>query len=174
VGRDDTQFSVVRYGNVLGSRGSVVPFFLQKKSEGILPITDPQMTRFWITLDQGVGFVLKCLETMVGGELFVPKIPSMNMMDLAKAICSECKTETVGIRPGEKLHEVMVPKDDAYRTLEYEDHYLIQPDFRFFGRRFNGEKGKPVPRVFEYNSETNPWKLSIEEAREMINKLEAS
>jgi len=168
VGRDDTRFSVVRYGNVLGSRGSVVPFFLKKKSEGILPITDPRMTRFWITLDQGVKFVLKCHEIMVGGELFVPKIPSMNMMDLAKAICPECKTEIVGIRPGEKLHEVMVPKDDARRTLEYEDHYLIQPDFRFFGRRFNDENGKPVSNDFEYNSATNPWKLSIEEAREMI------
>ena len=172
VGRDDTRFGVVRYGNVLGSRGSVVPFFLQKKSEGILPITDPQMTRFWITLDQGVEFVLKCLETMVGGELFVPKIPSMNMLDLAKTICPECKIEIVGIRPGEKLHEVMVPKDDARRTLEYEDHYLIQPDFNFWGRRFNGQKGKPIADDFEYSSETNPWKLGIEEAGEMIRSLQ--
>ena len=174
VGRNHTRFSVVRYGNVVGSRGSVIPFFLKKKEDGALPITDPRMTRFWITLDQGVKFVLKCLEIMVGGELFVPKIPSMNMMDLAKAICSECKTEIIGIRPGEKLHEVMVPKDDARRTLEYEDYYLIQPDFNFWGRRFNGENGKPVSNDFEYSSDTNPWKLSIEEAREMIKKLEAS
>ena len=136
VGHDHTGFSVVRYGNVAGSRGSVIPFFLKKKEEGMLPITDPRMTRFWITLEQGVDFVLKCLESMVGGELFVPKIPSMNMMDLAKAIAPECKTEIIGIRPGEKLHEVMIPKDDARRTIEYEDKYIIKPDFRFFGTSF--------------------------------------
>lgn len=171
VGREDTAFSVVRYGNVIGSRGSVIPFFLKKKEEGILPITDPRMTRFWITLEQGVDFVLKCLEIMVGGELFVPKIPSMNMMDIAEAIAPECKTEIIGIRPGEKLHEVMVPKDDAHRTIEYDDKYIIKPDFAFFSRRFNSNSGKPVPEGFEYNSETNPWKLSIEEAREMIAGL---
>jgi len=171
VGRDDSRFSVVRYGNVVGSRGSVIPFFLKKKLEGTLPITDPRMTRFWITVDRCVRFVLKCFEIMVGGELFVPKIPSLNMMDLAKAICPECKTEVIGIRPGEKLHEVMVPKDDARRTVEYEDYYLIQPDFRFFERRFGGEEGKPVSDGFEYNSYTNPWKLSVEEAREMIQGL---
>ena len=129
------------------------------------------MTRFWITLEKGVKFVLNCLESMVGGELFVPKIPSMNMMDLAEAIAPECKKEIIGIRPGEKLHEVMVPKDDAHRTIEYDDKYVIQPDFRFFGMRFNSNGGKPVSEEFEYNSETNPWKLSIEEAREMIVKL---
>lgn len=171
VGQDHTVFSVVRYGNVAGSRGSVIPFFLKKKAEGVLPITDPRMTRFWITLEQGVDFVLKCLEITVGGELFVPKIPSMNMMDLAKAIAPECKTEIIGIRPGEKLHEVMVPKDDAHRTIEYEDKYIIKPDFAFFGRRFNSNDGKPVPEEFEYNSGTNPWKLSIEEAREIIANL---
>jgi len=116
VGEDNTRFCVVRYGNVVGSRGSVIPFFLQRKETGVLPITDSRMTRFWITLKQGVSFVLDCLERMVGGELFVPKIPSMNIMDLAKAIAPECKTEIVGIRPGEKLHEVMVSKDDARRT----------------------------------------------------------
>ena len=105
---------------------------------------------------------------MVGGEVFVPKIPSMSMLELAKAICPKCKTEIIGVRPGEKLHEVMVPKDDALRTLEYEDYYVIKPDFNFFGRRFNIEKGKPVSNDFEYRSDTNPWKLSIEEAREMI------
>ena len=173
VGRDDTVFSVVRYGNVAGSRGSVIPFFLKKRAEGVLPITDSRMTRFWITLEQGVDFVLKCLEIMVGGELFVPKIPSMNMMDLAKAVAPECKTEIIGIRPGEKLHEVMVPKDDAYRTIEYDDKYIIQPDFRFFVRRFNSNGGKPVPEGFEYNSESNPWKLSIKEAREMVKGLGA-
>ena len=171
VGRDDTIFSVVRYGNVLGSRGSVIPFFLERKKTGVLPITDAKMTRFWITLEQGVDFVLKCFERMVGGELFVPKIPSMNIMDLASAICPDCEMKIVGIRAGEKLHEVMVPRDDARKTLEYGDHYLIQPDFRYFERRFNGEKGKPVPDDFEYNSGTNPWVLSIDKMEEMIKKL---
>ena len=171
VGHEHTIFSVVRYGNVAGSRGSVIPFFLKKKAEGVLPITDPRMTRFWITLEQGVDFVLKCLEIMVGGELFVPKIPSMNMMDLAKAIAPECKTEIIGIRPGEKLHEIMVPRDDAHKTIEYDDKYIIQPDFRFFGRRFNPSGGKPVPDDFEYNSEANPWKLSIDEMKEIIRNL---
>ena len=168
VGADDTIFSVVRYGNVMGSRGSVIPFFLKKKDEGVLPITDPRMTRFWITLEQGVDFVLKCLERMVGGELFVPKIPSMNMMDLAEAIAPECKTEIIGIRPGEKLHEVMVPKDENRKTLEFDEYYLIQPDFDFWERRFVNHDGKQVPNDFEYNSGTNPWKLSVETMREMI------
>ncbi|MBU1055038.1 MAG: UDP-N-acetylglucosamine 4,6-dehydratase (inverting) [Proteobacteria bacterium] len=172
VGQEETIFSVVRYGNVLGSRGSVVPFFLKKKAEGkILPITDPRMTRFWITVEQGVDFVINCFRTMVGGELFIPKIPSMNMRDLAIAIGSECKTEIIGIRPGEKLHEVMVPKDDAHRTIEYDDKYIIRPDQEFFGRRFNSNGGKQVSEGFEYDSETNPWKLTIDEAREMIAQL---
>lgn len=171
VGQDHTAFSVVRYGNVVGSRGSVIPFFLKEREKGVLPITHPQMTRFWITLEQGVNFVLACLELMVGGELFVPKIPSMNIMDLAKTICPECDKRVVGIRPGEKLHEVMVPRDDARMTLEYPDHYLIKPDFRFFDRRFRENGGQPVPGDFEYNSGTNPWRLSIPEMRQMIAEL---
>lgn len=171
VGQDDTAFSVVRYGNVVGSRGSVIPFFLMKRKTGVLPITDPQMTRFWITLEQGVAFVLDCLERMVGGELFVPKIPSMNIMDLANAIAPECKKEIVGIRPGEKLHETMVPRDDARRTLEFEDYYLIQPDFKFWSRRFDNNNGKPVSKDFEYNSRTNSWWLTVEELREMIKSI---
>jgi len=171
VGREDTTFSVVRYGNVVGSRGSVIPFFLSQREKGVLPITDPRMTRFWITLDQGVNFVLDCMKRMVGGELFVPKIPSMNIMDLAKAIAPECKTEIIGIRPGEKLHEVMVPRDDARKTLEFKDHYLIQPTFRFFERRFRNKKVKPVPEDFEYSSGTNTWWLTVEELRAMIEKL---
>jgi UDP-N-acetylglucosamine 4,6-dehydratase len=171
VGRDHTISSVVRYGNVLGSRGSVIPLFQKQKKKGVITITDPRMTRFWITLERGVNFVLKCLEKMVGGELFIPKIPSMNIMDLAKAVCPECKTDVIGIRPGEKLHEVMVPKDEAHRTLEYEDYYLIQPDFRFFQHRFNNDNGKPVAKDFEYNSGTNPWRLSIDEMKEMIKSL---
>ena len=171
VGRHDTNFSVVRYGNVVGSRGSVIPFFMSKKENGILPITDSRMTRFWITLDQGVKFVLRCLERMVGGEIFVPKIPSMNIIDVAKAICPDCTTKIIGIRPGEKLHEVMIPKDDALNTLEFDDCYVIKPTFRFFERRFCENGCKRVPEGFEYNSETNEQWLSAQEMREMIKKL---
>lgn len=166
--RDETSFSVVRYGNVMGSRGSVIPFFLEQREKGVLPITDPRMTRFWITLEQGVDFVLDCLERMVGGEVFVPKIPSMNIMDLARAICPECETNTVGIRSGEKLHEVMVPKDDAPSTVEYPDHFVIKPRFRYFDRRFNHDGCKPVPDGFEYSSDKNDWWLTVEELRKMI------
>jgi len=171
VGRDETRFSIVRYGNVLGSRGSVIPFFLKEKGSGVLPITDPKMTRFWITLEQGVNFVLECFERMVGGELFVPKIPSMKIMDLAKAICPTCKTEIVGIRPGEKLHEVMVPRDDARNTVEYEDYFLIKPSFHYFDRRFSGDGCKSVPEDFEYSSATNTQWLTIEELQEMIKNI---
>jgi UDP-N-acetylglucosamine 4,6-dehydratase len=129
------------------------------------------MTRFWITLEQGVNFVLSRLETMVGGELFVPKLPSMNIMDLAKVIAPECKTEIIGIRPGEKLHEVMIPKDDARRTIEYADHYIIQPDFDFWGRRFTNNGGQSVPSEFEYNSGDNPWMLTPEEMGEIVKNL---
>ena len=169
VSGDNSRFSVVRYGNVVGSRGSVIPFFLEKKEKGILPITDPRMTRFWITLDQAVEFVLKSLESMVGGELFVPKIPSMKITDLAKAICPDCKTKIVGKRPGEKLHEVMVPKDDAYNAVEFEDYFVIKSPFRNFERRFNG--GEEVSEDFEYSSRTNPWVLSTEEMKEMVENL---
>jgi len=168
VGFEDTIFSVVRYGNVVGSRGSVIPFFLKLKDAGVLPVTDPRMTRFWITLDQGVDFVLNCLQQMVGGELFVPKLPSMNILDLAKAIAPDCKIKIVGIRPGEKLHEVMVPIDDARKTIEFEKHYIIQPEFKYFAKRFKNSGGKPVPEDFEYNSGTNSWILSVEELQRMI------
>lgn len=168
VGSDDTIFSVVRYGNVIGSRGSVIPFFLKMKDVGVLPITDPQMTRFWITLEQGVNFVLNCLERMVGGELFVPKLPSMNIMDLAKSIAPEYEVKIIGIRPGEKLHEVMIPRDESRRTLEFDEYYIIQPDFDFWERRFVNHDGKQVENDFEYNSGTNTWKLSVETMRKMI------
>lgn len=171
VGHDKTAFSIVRYGNVVGSRGSVIPLFLSFRDKGLLPITDPRMTRFWITLEKGVEFVLSCLERMVGGETFVPKLPSMNIMDLVKAIAPDCPVKIIGIRPGEKLHEVMIPRDDARKTLEFEDHYIIQPDFRFWSRRFNGAGGKPVAEDFEYNSADNPWKLSIEEMQVMVKTL---
>lgn len=171
VGREDTIFSVVRYGNVVGSRGSVIPFFLKQRENGYLPITDPRMTRFWITLEQGVEFVLWCLEHMCGGELFVPKIPSMNIMDLARAIAPECKTKIVGIRSGEKIHELMITRDDARKTLEFDKFYVIQPDFMFWDRRCTWNGGPKVPNDFEYNSGTNPWRLSVDEMKEMINNL---
>jgi UDP-N-acetylglucosamine 4,6-dehydratase len=168
VGRNQTRFSVVRYGNVVGSRGSVIPFFKKCAKNGVLPITDPRMTRFWITLEQGVNFVLECLEHMVGGELFVPKLPSMNIMDLAKAIGQNCKTEIVGIRPGEKLHEIMVPRDDALNTVEYKTFYLIKPAFQFFERRFCDNGCKKVPDNFEYSSGTNIRWLTVDEMKTMI------
>ena len=170
-GQDHTIFSVVRYGNVIGSRGSVIPLFKKKMKTGVLPITDPLMTRFWIGLEQGVTFVLKSLEIMCGGEIFVPKIPSLNITDLVQAICPECKTEIIGIRPGEKIHELMIPNEEARNTLEYKDYYLIKPAFRFFERRFNESECKPVPEDFEYNSGTNTQWLTVGEMREMIQDL---
>lgn len=170
-GSQCTKFSVVRYGNVMGSRGSVIPFFKKEKQCGCLPITDPRMTRFWITLEQGVNFVLFCLENMCGGELFVPKIPSMNIVELANAIAPGCKTKIVGTRPGEKLHEVMIPNDDSRRALEFDTFFIIQPDFKFWGLNNNWKDGKPVSEGFEYSSETNPHFLSIEEMREITATL---
>ncbi|MBU4457056.1 MAG: UDP-N-acetylglucosamine 4,6-dehydratase (inverting) [Nanoarchaeota archaeon] len=171
VGRDDTRFSVVRYGNVVGSRGSVIPFFLERKETGVLSITDPKMTRFWITLEQGVDFVLNCLDSMVGGELFVPKIPSMTIVDVAKAIAPECRMEIIGIRPGEKLNEVMIPRDDARRTVEFDNYYVIKPDFRFFARRFENNEGRPVAEDFEYDSGKNTWWLTEDQFKQMIKDL---
>jgi len=169
--RKDTIFSVVRYGNVVGSRGSVIPYFMKFKNNGYLPITDPEMTRFWITLEQAVEFVLQCMECMCGGELFVPKIPSMNIMELARAIAPECETRIVGVRPGEKIHELMISRDYARQTLELDTFYVIQPRFRFWTRRSSWDEGRKVPDDFEYNSGTNPWRLSVEEMREMLNGL---
>lgn len=170
VGSTGTKLSVVRYGNVVGSRGSVIPFFLKCREKGYFPITDPRMTRFWITIEQGVNFVLDCLERMVGGELFVPKLPSMNIMDLAKAIDPACKTEIIGIRSGEKIHEVMIPIDEARRTVEFDRYYIMQPDFPFWGKR-NNPGGKPVDDNFEYNSGTNPWILTVEDMKRIIKAL---
>lgn len=169
-GSKGCRFSVVRYGNVVGSRGSVVPFFKKLISEGAktLPITDPRMTRFWITLDQGVNVVLKGFERMHGGEIFVPKIPSINIVDLATAMAPNIPQEIVGIRPGEKIHEIMCPLDTARETVEFEDHYVIKPTINEFSNndyKINnlGEVGKDVPDNFEYNSGTNDWFLSVED-----------
>lgn len=154
-----TILSVVRYGNVLGSRGSVVPYFQEQKKLGVLPITDKRMTRFWITLEDGVKFVLRCLEMMRGGEIFIPKLPSMNIMDLADAIAPGCRHNFVGIRPGEKLHEILIPRDEARQTLEFDDYYTIQPNFPWWGSR-KEDVGKPVSENFEYTSDKNPVRLS--------------
>ena len=169
-GARDTRFAVVRYGNVVGSRGSVIPFFLSRRKTGVLPITDPRMTRFWITLQQGVDFVIDCIERMVGGEMFVPKIPSMNIMDLADAIAPECKHEIVGIRPGEKLHEVMVPEDDARNTVELDDRYVILPPFDWAWL----EDYKRLPRCpegFRYSSETNDRWLKKHQLTELLDRV---
>lgn len=172
-----TRFSVVRYGNVVGSRGSVVPFFRKLVNEGAreLPITDARMTRFWITLQQGIDFVLKNFERMHGGEIFVPKIPSMRVIDLAEAIAPHLPTKIVGIRPGEKLHEVMCPKDDSHLTIEFSDHFVIRPSITFFnpisyGENARGEQGQAVADGFEYHSGTNTHFLTVEELRQ-VNAL---
>jgi UDP-N-acetylglucosamine 4,6-dehydratase len=168
-GRHKTRFSVVRYGNVVGSRGSVIPFFKEMRETGTIPITDPEMTRFWITLEQGVNFVLRCLEMSIGGELYVPKIPSMNIMDLAKAIAPDCKHEIVGIRPGEKIHEVMITEDDARHTLEFDDYYIVEPEFHWWSSAEHiSNGGKPVKEGFRYASNTNDRWLTVEELKELI------
>jgi UDP-N-acetylglucosamine 4,6-dehydratase len=169
-GKNGTRFSVVRYGNVVGSRGSVIPFFLEKRETGTLPITDPRMTRFWITLEQAVDFVLTNFDRMEGGEVFVPKIPSMKITDLAEAIAPGCDHEVVGIRPGEKLHEVMVPKNVARNTLEFKDYFAILPAFQNWGSdAYHREHGGTwCEDQFKYSSDTNDQWLTAEEIREMI------
>ncbi len=174
-GGHKTRFSVVRYGNVVGSRGSVVPFFkklVAEKAE-FLPITHEKMTRFWITLPQGIDLVLNGFARMQGGETFVPKIPSMRILDLAEAVAPGMPTKVTGIRPGEKLHEIMCPADDSHLNLEFENYYVIQPTISFvamidYSLNNLGEKGKPVEQGFEYNSGTNPHFLSVDELREMM------
>lgn len=165
-----TRFAVVRYGNVVGSRGSVVPLFRKLIAEGAdhLPITDQRMTRFWITLQQGVDFVLKNFQRMHGGEIFVPKIPSVRIVDLACAMAADLPLKTVGIRPGEKLHEIMCPADDSHLTLDFDDHYVIRPSIRFiehvdFAVNRSGELGRLVDQGFEFNSGTNPHFLAHDE-----------
>lgn len=178
VGSNDIKFSVVRYGNVVGSRGSVVPFFQKLLSDGVkeLPITDERMTRFFITLEDGVNFVLKNFERMQGGEIFVPKIPSMKIVDMAKALSPNLPHKIIGIRAGEKLHEIMCPADDSHLTLEFDDHYVIKPTIKFSGyvdysKNLLGEVGKPVTQGFEYNSGNNTQWLSGEEFLDMVARI---
>ena len=171
-GTRKTRFSVVRYGNVFGSRGSVVPFFLQQRQNGVMPITDERMTRFNITLEEGGALVLKALEIMWGGEIFVPKIPSVRIVDLAAAIAPECEQKVVGIRPGEKLHEEMITETDAMNTIEFDDYFVILPSMEFwdvptFTARFNG---RPCPPGFKYNSGTNDQWLSVPQLRDLVEE----
>lgn len=177
-GKRRTAFSVVRYGNVAGSRGSVVPFFEKLIAQGAtsLPITDAAMTRFWISLQESVDFVLKCFQRMHGGEIFVPKLPSIRIVDLATAIAPHLPQNLIGIRPGEKLHEILCPADNSHLTLEFSDHYVMRPSIKFHDRGYDylenrlGETGAPVARGFEYNSGTNPVRYSVEQIREFYER----
>jgi len=168
-GNRQTRFSVVRYGNVLGSRGSVIPLFLEQRRQGVLSLTDPRMTRFWMTLSQAVAFVCRCLEIMRGGEIFVPRLPSATVLDLARAVAPECRVEIVGIRPGEKLHETLLTEDEARRALEFEDFFVVQPG-PFLRWWDNGHLNgcRPVPDNFHYSSDRNPWQLGPEEISRIL------
>ena len=173
-GSRDIKFSVVRYGNVWGSRGSVVPFFIQQKKRGSLPITDDRMTRFNITLQQGVDFVLDCLAKMWGGEIFVPKIPSYRILDVASAVAPECKIKIVGIRPGEKIHEEMITETDSLNAVEFDRYFVILPstqlwDVDRFRKRSNSRPGKMCTFGFKYSSGTNDEWMTIEQLRELVN-----
>jgi UDP-N-acetylglucosamine 4,6-dehydratase len=170
-GEKRTIISCVRYGNVVGSRGSVVPVFKEQKEKGSLTITDERMTRFWITIEQGVEFVVKCIGMMQGGEIFIPKIPSMKITELAESIAPGCQRKIIGIRPGEKIHEVLISEDEARQTLELEDMFVIQPAHPWWG----GEKwayAKPLPDGFRYASDTNTQWLTIDELRRMLGQHE--
>lgn len=168
-GTGPTRFSCVRYGNVVGSRGSVVPLFLGQRNNGKVTITDRRMTRFWLTLDQGVRFVTRCIEGMHGGEVFVPKIPSMNIMDLVRAVAPDCAIETIGIRPGEKLHEVLISEDEVRQTMELDHMYIIKPAHPWW-QAGNWVEARPVSEGFRYDSDVNS--LTADELKVMIGQLE--
>ncbi len=168
-----TRFSCVRYGNVVGSRGSVVPVFLRQRENGVLTVTDERMTRFWLSLEQGVRFVIRCIEQMQGGEVFVPKIPSTTIVDLARAIAPDAEIRTIGIRPGEKLHEVLVSRDESRSTVELDDMFVVLPVEAFWFGGDWAQRGKPVPDGFRYSSAENPEWLSIEQIRALVAPFEA-
>ena len=171
-GGRNTRIACTRYGNVVGSRGSVVPLFILQRPSGRLTITDERMTRFWISLEQGVRFVIRCIEQMQGGEVFVPKIPSMNMMDLARAVAPEARVDIIGIRPGEKLHETLISEDEARTTVELPDMYVVQPaSAMWFGHAWE-EQGKPLPDGFRYSSNNNTDWLDLSRITEMIAPIE--
>ncbi len=167
-----TRLACTRYGNVVGSRGSVVPVFLKQRNNGKITITDERMTRFWISLEQGARFVIRCIEQMHGGEVFVPKIPSMSIMDLAKAVAPESNVEITGIRPGEKLHEVLISEDEARTTVELDDMYVVQPaEAYWFGQEWQ-KCGRPLPDGFRYASNTNEKWLNMEQIMEWVAPIE--
>jgi UDP-N-acetylglucosamine 4,6-dehydratase len=167
-GAQDTRFSCARYGNVVGSRGSVVPIFLEQRKTGKVTVTDPRMTRFWITLEQGVRFVVNCIENMHGGEIFVPKIPSMKLVDMAQTLAPGCETRYVGIRAGEKLHEVLVSEDEARNALELEDMFVIQPAHSWW-KQENWKQARPLPDGFRYASDNNPQWMDSDELLNLVH-----
>ncbi len=167
-GAQNTRFSCARYGNVVGSRGSVIPVFMEQRKRGKITLTDSRMTRFWLTLEQGVRFVVNAIEQMHGGEIFVPKIPSMRLTDMAETIAPGCAVECIGIRPGEKLHEVLVSEDEARNTVELDDMYIIQPPHPWWSTQ-NWKDAQPLPDGFRYGSDSNAYWLTPEQLRELIN-----
>jgi len=169
-GEHPVRFSCVRYGNVVGSRGSVIPLFLQQSQSGVLTVTDKRMTRFWITLDQGVRLVIQTAETMHGGEVFVPKIPSTRILDLARLIGPECQIKEMGIRPGEKIHEALLTEDEARHSLEFEDKFVIQPEYHWWNWE-NWKGGKKLPDAYRYTSDTNPVWLKDDELLQMVEEI---
>jgi len=172
-GARDTRFSCARYGNVVGSRGSVIPMFLEQKKRGKITITDPRMTRFWITLDQGVKFVIRCIEQMHGGEIFVPKIPSMRLTDMAQAVAPGCEIEYIGIRAGEKLHEALVSEDEARNTVETNEMYVIQPSHPWW-KDANWMNARALPDGFRYASDTNTRWMTEQQVLDMIDPEEST
>lgn len=168
-GSRDIRFSCVRYGNVVGSRGSVIPLFLEQKKSGEITITDERMTRFWITLDQGVHLVLTAIEKMTGGEIFIPKIQSMKVIDLARAIAPEARIKIIGIRPGEKIHEVLITEDEARHTVDVGDYFVIEPELHFWKENNQTINGKRIPEDFYYSSDTNKSWLTIEELKKIVH-----
>lgn len=166
-----TKFSLVRYGNVVGSRGSVVPLFLEQRKRGKITITDERMTRFWITLEQGVRFVIDCIGRMKGGEIFIPKIPSMRITDLADVIAPKAEREIVGIRPGEKIHEVLLTEEEARHAKEFDTYFVVEPEFPFWDGS-HVEDGMPLPEGFRYTSNGNEWWLTKEELKKMVSEPE--
>ena len=163
-----TIFACVRYGNVVGSRGSVIPLFEAQRVNGTVTVTDPEMTRFWITLDQRVEFVIRCIGLMRGGEIFIPKLPSMRILDLVTAVAPGCRTEFIGIRPGEKLHELLISEDEARQALELEKMFVIEPAYPSWGYK-TWDGGKRPPAGFRYASDTNPQILTAEEMRSLVD-----
>lgn len=169
-GGQQTRFAVARYGNVIGSRGSVIPLFIEQRKTGVVTVTDPRMTRFWITLDQGMEFVIQSLDRMKGGEVFVPKLPSMKIVDLVEAVAPGCKIECTGIRPGEKIHESLISEDESNNVREFDDHYVVVPAFHSWTED-HWTEGKHAPDRFSYRSDSNPHQLGIHELRRIAENL---